>query len=113
PFHGERALVSCVVEGDDDVLELHVAAADGAEVPGAAGVAEGGVAAEDADVAVAVAPPDVLHVGVEDARAELADELHVIDALIREVRRVVVEAEAAVALDGVDGAPGGGDVEGD
>src|SRR5690606_27660742 len=67
PFHGERALVSCVVECDDDVLKLHVAAADGAEVPGAAGVAEGGVTAEDADVAVAVAPPDVLHVGVEDA----------------------------------------------
>src|SRR5690606_30398978 len=52
PLDGERAAVADVVEGDDDVLELHVAVAEGAEIPVAAGVAEVGVAAEDADVAV-------------------------------------------------------------
>src|SRR5690606_25251602 len=85
PLDGERAVVADVVESDDDLLEVDVAAADGAEVPVAAGVAEAGVAAEDADVTVAVTPPDVLHVDVEDAVAELADELHVVDALIPEV----------------------------
>ena len=60
------------------------------------------VAAEDADGAVAVAPPDVLHVDVEDAVGEAADELDVVDALVAEVRRVVVEAEALVALDRLD-----------
>jgi len=113
PLHGERAGVADVVEGDDDVLETDIAAADGAEIPGATGVAEIGMAAEDADGAVAVAPPDVLHVGVVDLLAEGADELHVVDALVAEVAGVVVEAEALVVADGVERALGGGDVEGD
>jgi hypothetical protein len=54
PLDGERAGVADVIEGDDDVLELDVAATDGAEVPGATRVAEIGVAAEHADGAVAV-----------------------------------------------------------
>src|SRR5205085_11264789 len=37
----------------------------------------------------------------------------VIDALVAEVRGVVVEAEALVTVDGFDGALGGGGVEGD
>src|SRR5205807_8308804 len=66
PFDRERALVADVVEGDDDLLEVDVAAAGGAEVPVAARVGEGGMAAEDADGAVAVAPPGVLDVHVVD-----------------------------------------------
>src|SRR5437879_6322022 len=70
-------------------------------------------AAEDAPRAVAVSAPGVLHVNVEDALGEGADELDVIDALVAEVGVVVVEAEALVAFDGLDGALGGGGVEGD
>src|SRR3712207_7332808 len=44
-----------------------------------------------ADRAVAVAPPGVLHVDVVDPLAERANELHVVDMLVPEVRRVVVE----------------------
>jgi len=40
-------------------------------------------------------------VHVKDAAAERAYELHVVDALVAEVRGVVVEPEAPVALDGV------------
>jgi hypothetical protein len=93
--------------------KLDVAVAERAEVPVAARVAEARVAAEDARRAVAVAPPDVLHVHVVDALSERADELHVVDALVAQVRGVVVEAEAPVALDGLDGALGARDVEGD
>ena len=71
------------------------------------------MAAEHADGAVAVTPPDVLHVGVVDLLAEGADELHVVDALVAEVAGVVVEAETLVVADGVERALGGGDVEGD
>jgi hypothetical protein len=71
------------------------------------------VAAEHADAAVAVAPPDVLHVGVEDAVAEGADELRRSHALVAEVRGVVVEAETLVALDRRDRALRRGDVERD
>jgi hypothetical protein len=67
PFDAQRALVADVVEGDDHFLEVDVAAAGGAEVPVAACVGEGGVPAEDADRAVAVAPPGVLDVDVVDA----------------------------------------------
>src|SRR5690606_35157833 len=80
PFDAQRALVLDVVEGDDDLFEVDVAEADGAEVPVAASVGEAGVPAEDADGAVAVAPPYVLHVDVVDAIAEGADELDVVDA---------------------------------
>jgi len=38
-------------------------------------------------------PPHVLHVGVPDALAEPANELHVVHMLITEVAGVVVEAE--------------------
>ena len=69
--------------------------------------------AEHADVAVAVAPPRVLDVRVEDAVREVADELHVVDTLVAEVAGVVVEAEALVVADGLKGALRGGDVEGD
>src|SRR5205085_12481371 len=97
----------------DDVLELNVAMAEAAKVPEPSWVGEADVPAEHADGAVAVAPPDVLHVDVEDPLAERADELDVIDALVAQVRWVVVEAETLVALDGVDGALGAGGVERD
>src|ERR1051326_7247310 len=73
PLDAERAAVADVVQGDDDVLELDVAVAEGAEIPVAPRVAEGHVTAEDTNCAVAVAPPDVLHVDVIDAVAERAD----------------------------------------
>jgi hypothetical protein len=71
------------------------------------------VAAEHAGAAVAAAPPGVLHVDVENPVGEAPQEGDVVDALVAEVRRVVVEAEGGVAVDGLDGALGGGDVEGD
>jgi hypothetical protein len=49
----------------------------------------------------------------KDAVAEGADELHVVDALVAEVRGVVVETETLVALDRRDGALRAGDVERD
>src|SRR5262249_20118537 len=113
PFDGERSPVADVVERDDERLEVDHAAAHAAEVPRAPRVAEAGVATEGADRAVALAPPDVLHVGVEDAAAEAADERDVVDALVAEVARVEVEAEAAVLLHGLERAFGGIRVEGD
>ena len=50
---------------------------------------------------------------MEDARAELADETDVVNALIPEVGGVEVEPEPRVATDGVEGAPRRCDVEGD
>ena len=113
PFDGERARVVDVVEGDDDPFEVDVAMARRAEVPVAARVGELGVAAEDADRAVALAPPGVFDVGVEDAVLERVEELDVVDSLIAEVRGVVVEAERGMVADGLEGALRGGDVEGD
>jgi hypothetical protein len=48
-----------------------------------------------------------------DAVAELADEAHIVDALVGEVTRVVVEPEALVVADGLEQALGRGDVTGD
>ena len=60
-----------------------------------------------------MAPPHVLHVRMIDAVAEGADEFHVVDALIPEVRRVVVEAKTLVPFHRRDRALGAGDVERD
>src|SRR5690606_21208442 len=103
PLDREWPLVADVVEGDDDLLEVDVAAAHAAEVPVAAGVADGRVAAEDTGLAVAAAPPHVLQVDVDDAVGEAADEANVVDAMVGEVRGVVVEAEGGVAADGLYG----------
>jgi hypothetical protein len=52
-------------------------------------------------------------VDVEDAVVELADEADVVDALIAEVGGVIVEAEGGVEVEGLVGALGAADVEGD
>src|SRR5690606_14602887 len=97
PLDGERSLVADVVEGDDDLLEVDVAAAHAAEVPVAARVAECLLAAEYPGLAVPAAPPDVLLVHVADAVREAPDEPHVVHALVGEVRALVVEPERGVA----------------
>ena len=71
------------------------------------------VAAEHANRAVAVAPPYVFHVRVENAAAEFADEFHIVHALITEMRRVVIETKARMILDRFERALGGNNVEGD
>ena len=48
PLDAQGAGIAAVVEGADEFLEVDVAAAGGAEVPAAAGVAEGEMRAEDA-----------------------------------------------------------------
>ena len=71
------------------------------------------MATEHADGAITVTPPNVLHVGVVDLLTEGANELHVVDALVAKVARVIVEAEALVVTDRLEGALGRSDVEGD
>ena len=50
---------------------------------------------------------------VKDAFVEAADEVHVVDALIAEMARIVVEAERGMPVHGFDGAFGADRVEGD
>src|SRR5439155_1415661 len=66
PLDAQRALIADVVQRDDDLFEVDVAVAERAEIPEAARVGEIDVATEHADGAVAVTPPDVLHVDVEN-----------------------------------------------
>ena len=47
-----------------------------------------------------------------DAIREMADEFHVIDPLVAEVRWVIVETETLVTADSLNGAFGRCDVEG-
>src|SRR5579864_970517 len=81
------------------------------EVPVSPRVGEGGVPAEHPHRSISVAPPGVLDVDVEDPRAEGADELHIVDVLISQVRWVIVEPEPLVAFDRIDRPLGGGNVE--
>src|SRR5207249_4555175 len=85
PFDAQGALVVDVVEGDDDFFEVDVAVTEGAEVPVATGIRKRGMTTENANCSVAVIPPDVFHVDVEDSVFEGADELDVVDALVAQV----------------------------
>ena len=111
PLDRERALVVYTVEGADDLLEVDLAAAHAAEIPISVHVAEGEVPAEDTRRHRLVGPPYILHVYVEYAVGKGVDELHVIDTLVSEVARVVVEAEGGVVVYGLEGALGRRDVE--
>ena len=70
------------------------------------------LAAEDAGLGGRERPAHILHVDVKYAFAETVDELDVVDPLISQVAGVVVEAEALVAADSIDGALSGGNIEG-
>src|SRR5258708_9604283 len=73
-----------------------------AEIPAAARVAETRVSTEDPHGSIAMAPPHVFHVHVEDSGAKRANELHVIHALIREVRRIIRSEEHTSELQSPD-----------
>jgi len=113
PFDAERAGVADVVQGADDFFEVDIAATDGLEVPETVGLVEVDMAAEDAGFSGAVAPGDILHVDVEDAIVEFPEKADVVDALVAEVGRIVIESEGGMVVECLEGPFGGGDVEGD
>lgn len=113
PLVGEGAFVADVVEGADDFLEVDGAVTKGAEVPVALVVAEVEVSAENAAFFEDGRPMHVFHVDVVDAVGEVVDETDVIDALVAEVRGVVVEAECFAVAERFEGTLGAYDVEGD
>lgn len=95
--------MSHIVQGDGHVLETHVTASQRMEVPEPPGIAETGIAPEDADFAVAVSPPYGLEMDPEESLRKGADESCVVHALIDEVARIVVEAETGMVIDGCKG----------
>src|SRR6516164_25937 len=103
PFDRERATVSDVVQRDNDLFETDVAVANRTEIPVPAIIAKIGVAAKNANVAIAMAPPGIFHMSVIDPVSELAEKFHVAHALISKVGRIVVEPESLVVLDGLQG----------
>ena len=112
PFDGEWAIVTDVVEGAQDGVEIHFAAAGGDEIPATARITEGQVAGEAGIAAVEVARA-VFDVDVEDAFREGMDQLNGVDALGDEVAGVEVDAKGGVAIDGGEGGGEGVDVVGD
>jgi hypothetical protein len=104
PLDRERTTIADIVERNEDILELNVAVPDGPEIPIAPMIAEIGVTTKDANIAVAVPPPGVLHVGMVNAVFEVPQEFYVIHALVSEVRRIVVKAEAIVMFDSLKSA---------
>ena len=102
-----------VVQRHDDLLEVDVAVAERAKIPETPRIRKGGVSAEHADGAIAVTPPSVLHMRVEDAVGKGADELDVIHALVAKVRGVVVETESLMATYRFDRTLGRSNVESD
>ena len=70
PFDAQRSLITDIVQCDDDPLKVDVAMSRRAEIPITAVIGKGGMTPEDANRAVAFAPPGVLHMAVENALAK-------------------------------------------
>ena len=104
PFNRKRAAVPYVVQRDDDFFEANVSVADGTKIPISPVISKVGVTAKDADFACSVPPPDIFHVRVVDAVAELAQEFDITDALVAKMGRVVVEAKPAMISHSLQGA---------
>jgi len=85
PLVAERPGVADIVQGDHDLFEVDVAVTDTAEVPEAARITELGMTTEHTDRAIAVTPPRVLHVHMEDLFGKRVDELHVVDTLVTQM----------------------------
>ena len=71
------------------------------------------MAAEYAGIRRCGGPAYVLHMHVENAVAKAVDKLYVVDALVAEMARVVVETEGWMTVECFDGPFGRGDIEGD
>src|SRR5688572_15310932 len=74
PFDAERSAITNIVQRDDDVLELDVAVTERAKIPEPPRITEIHVPAEDADRAIAMTPPYILHMGMINPVAERPDE---------------------------------------
>src|SRR5205823_14024143 len=101
PLDRKRPLVPGRVQGPDDLVEVDVAVAEGAEIPAAAGIAERQVRAEDAGAAVE-ADGAVLHVHVEDPLREVADEQVRLHSLPLQVAGIEIEAEGGPVAEGLE-----------
>src|SRR4051812_31521234 len=66
PLDTERAPIPDIVQRDDNVLELDIPVPQRPKIPVAPRLAEADVPAEHTHCAVPVAPPHVLHVGMEN-----------------------------------------------
>ena len=102
PLYGEGATVSCVVQGYDDLLEIDIATPNGTEIPIAAGIRKISMATKNSDRAIAVAPPNILHVDVINTVSELANEANVINTLVTQMTWIVIETESLVTIYGLD-----------
>ncbi|MEY3457392.1 MAG: hypothetical protein RL215_549 [Planctomycetota bacterium] len=112
PFDGEWSGVLGGIECADDLFEADTTASDAAEVPAAAGVTEGEVAAQDSGASVE-GDGSIFHVDMVDAIGEGANEFDGVDALPDEVAGVEIEAELLAAIECLQGAFRGVDIEGD
>ena len=57
------------------------------------------MSAEHTNRSITMTPPGILHVSVVDTIGKSSDELNVIDPLISQMRRIIVETKAFVSLD--------------
>jgi hypothetical protein len=113
PFDRERAPIPDVVQSDDDILKPDITVADRSKIPVPPMIAKTGVTTEYTDFPGAVTPPNILHMRVIDSAFEFAQKPYVINALVAEMGRVVVESEPAMVFDRLQSSVGGGDIERD
>ncbi|MEY2640910.1 MAG: hypothetical protein RL150_303 [Candidatus Parcubacteria bacterium] len=113
PLDRQRPFVADVVQRTDDALKVDPAAPNGLEVPEALAVVEVDVTTEHSGISRHIGPPDVLHVDVVDAVGEAVDEFDVVDTLVGEMARIIVEPERRMVVNRSKRALGRGDVEGD
>src|ERR1700722_4029034 len=112
PFDRQRAPVADVIEGDDDLFEADISMSDRTKIPVPPVISKIGVPGKYADLACAMAPPDIFHVCMVDTVAEIAQEFDVADSLIAKMRWIVIKTEPAMVFDRFHRTVCRGDVKG-
>ena len=105
-------MVAALVQDAADAVEIHVAMAQGDEVPAPAHIPKGDVGAQDAVASVEV-QLDVLGVDVVDPVDEVAAEDHGVHALPQQVAGIEVDAHGGPVVEDLQQLLGGPVVKGD
>ena len=98
PFDGQRAIVMNSVQSANDFLEVDAAAANRAEFPTAARIAEFQMRTENASLAVEV-DDSVFDVAVENTIREFTNEFDGVDSLTNQVAWFKVEDKFRSVVD--------------
>ena len=98
PLDRKRTLIINVIQRTQNLLEIHTPMTERTEVPITAHITKLQMSAKHATHTGRRIPPHILHVRMENAIAEVIKEPHIVNTLIRQMTRVIIEPKTRVII---------------